>query len=284
MHEHYAVKPALGNIGTAMKILVLGAEGMLGHQLVRELGTRHVVTPAARRDADLRDPAALHALIAKAGPAAVINAAGVIPQRPGSADALENLEMNAMLPQRLAGLCREHGARLLHVSTDCVFSGEQGNYRESDRPDPVDLYGRTKLLGEAEGPGVQVLRTSLIGASPARRTGLVEWFLSQRGPVQGYKNAIFSGVTTREFARVAALLLEGPAAAGLYHLSAAPISKFDLLSHLGERLGLTTQILPAAEPRIDRSLDSARFRADFSYEPPPWEAMLDELAAELKAR
>ena len=267
-----------------MKILVLGAQGMLGHQLVSSLQARHEVTAAVRRDADLRDPAALQALLARAAPAAVINAAGVIPQRPDGADAVENLEVNALLPQRLAVLCRAAGARLIHVSTDCVYSGERGNYREQDRPDPVDLYGRTKLLGEPAGAGVLVLRTSLIGASPARRTGLVEWFLAQRGPVQGYRHAIFSGVTTQEFARVAELLLARPAAAGLYHLSAAPISKFDLLSQLRERLGLATQILPAAEPRIDRSLDSARFRADFSYVPPSWDAMLDELAAALKQR
>jgi dTDP-4-dehydrorhamnose reductase len=265
-----------------MRILVLGSDGMLGHRLVRGLGARHQVTAASRRDADVRDMARVRGLLGVSAAEAVVNAVGVIPQRRDGGDAAENIEVNALFPHLLARACGDAGARLVHVSTDCVFSGLRGQYREEDPPDPVDLYGRSKLLGEVEGAATLTLRTSLIGPSPARGTGLVEWFLAQRGPVRGYRNAVFSGLTTVEFTRVIEHLLARPPAGGLYHLSAAPISKLDLLTRLRDRLGLDTPIEPEDEPRVDRSLDSSRFRAAFGYEPPSWDAMLDELAAQMK--
>jgi len=261
-----------------MKVLVLGGDGMLGHRLALGLRARHEVSAITRRDADVRDMSRIRSLLENSGAQAVVNAVGVIPQRQDGNDTIENLEVNALFPHLLARACGDAGARLIHVSTDCVFSGRRGNYGEQDNPDPVDLYGRTKLLGEVQEGIALTLRTSLIGWSPARRTGLVEWFAAQRGPVQGYRNAIFSGLTTPEFTRVADLLLNGPVASGLYHLSAAPISKLELLTRLRDRLGLDTEILAADEPRVDRSLDSSRFRAAFSYAPPSWDAMLDELA------
>jgi dTDP-4-dehydrorhamnose reductase len=128
------------------------------------------------------------------------------------------------------------------------------------------------------------LRTSMIGTELARKTGLVEWFLSQRGQtIKGYRTAIFSGFTTAELARVIErLLISHPQAAGLYHVSAAPISKFDLLSHLSDRLDLGIRIEPDDAVAIDRSLDSSRFRREFGYAPPSWDAMLDELASEIR--
>jgi dTDP-4-dehydrorhamnose reductase len=191
--------------------------------------------------------------------------------------------VNALLPHRLAIACRAAGARLVQLSTDCVFSGDKGAYREEDRPDPVDVYGRSKLLGEVTGEGALTLRTSMIGLGLNRKTSLVDWFLAQKGRVQGYRKAIFSGLTTRELSRVIRMILEKhPQASGLYHLSAAPIDKYTLLTKLRERLGKSIEIVPVDEPRIDRSLDSTRFRRVFAYQPPEWEAMLDELAIETR--
>ena len=265
-----------------MRILVLGSDGMLGHRLVLGLGARHEITAATRSDADVRNMPRVRALLAASAAEAVVNAVGVIPQRQGGDDPNENLEVNALFPPLLARACGDAGARLIHVSTDCVFSGLRGDYSEQDAPDPIDLYGRTKLRGEVEGAATLTLRTSLIGPSPSRRTGLVEWFVAQPGPVQGYRNAIFSGLTTLEFTRVVDGLLARPPAGGLYHVSAAPISKLELLTQLRDRLGLATRIVAVDEPRIDRSLDSSRFRTAFSYAPPSWDAMLDELAAQMK--
>ena len=286
-----------------MRVLVLGGAGMLGHQLLRQLQSRHDTRVTLRQsleaysscgmfhagnafsDVDVCAPGRVEQVLADFRPEVVVNAVGIVKQRPESQDAILSIEVNALLPHRLALDCRAIGARLVHLSTDCVFSGERGNYRESDRPDPVDLYDRSKLLGEVSVENAITLRTSMIGLGLNRKTNLVDWFLAQRGRVQGYRNAIFSGLTTAEIARVIAALIERhPGASGLYHLSAAPISKLDLLSKLRQRLALNLEIVPADEPRIDRSLDSTRFRAAFAYAPPSWDQMLDELAAQIKVR
>jgi dTDP-4-dehydrorhamnose reductase len=284
-----------------MRILIFGGDGMLGHRLLHELAPRHEVRVTLRRaladyarhglfdarnayDAtDVRDGARVEAVLAQFRPQAVINAVGIVKRRPESEDHAISREINGVFPHRLARWCGNVGARLVHLSTDCVFSGRKGNYAESDPPDPVDIYGQTKLEGEVGGAGVVTLRTSMIGTELERKTGLVEWFLAQRGKtVQGWTRAIFSGFVTAELSRViGTLLARFPDAGGLYHASSAPISKFDLLEGINRRLGLGVNIVPDGSQRCDRSLDSTRFRAAFGYAPPGWDAMLDELAAEI---
>jgi len=275
-----------------MKVLVLGGDGMLGHELHRELRDHHEARATQRSQSsdplvfagvEVRGNSRIEELIAQFRPAAVVNCIGIIKQRPESEEAITSIEVNSLLPHRLAIACRAAGARLVQLSTDCVFSGEKGGYREEDRPDPVDVYGRSKLLGETSGEGALTLRTSMIGLGLHRKTSLVDWFLAQKGSVRGYRKAIFSGLTTRELSRVIRMILEKhPQASGLYHLSAAPIDKYTLLVKLRERLGKSIDIVPVDEPRIDRSLDSTRFRRVFSYQPPEWDAMLDELAGETR--
>ncbi len=284
-----------------MKILILGGDGMLGHQLLMLLRERHEVKVTLRQEfaayagvglfnrensfagVDLRVSDRLLAVLGDFHPDAVVNAAGVVKQRPDGLDIVPNLEINALLPHRLALICAATGARLIHISTDCVFSGNRGHYREDDVPDPVDIYGHSKLLGEVARPRVITLRTSIIGRSLYRSASLIEWFLRQEGRIKGYRNAIFSGFTTKEVSRVIAYLLERHAAAsGLYHLSSSAISKYDLLMRLGERLARPVEIIPDDSVRIDRSLDSSRFRAEFAYTPPSWEVMLDELAEDIQ--
>ena len=282
-----------------MKVLVLGGDGMLGHELYRELRDHHearvtlrLAFPQYRNNfveshvfagVEVRGSQRIEQVIAQYQPAAVVNCVGIVKQRPESEEAIASIEVNALLPHRLAIACRAAGARLVQLSTDCVFSGDKGGYREEDRPDPVDVYGRSKLLGEVTGEGALTVRTSMIGRGLYRKTSLVDWFLAQKGKVQGYRRAVFSGLTTRELARVIRMILEKhPQASGLYHLSAAPINKYDLLTKLRERLAAQVDIVPVDEPRIDRSLDSTRFRRVFSYKPPEWDAMLDELAGETR--
>lgn len=283
-----------------MKVLVLGGDGMLGHELFFSLRERHETRVTLRQplaaygahglfnaqnavpQIDVRAPGGIEQVLEDFRPQAVVNAVGIVKQRPESEDALISIEVNSLTPHRLAVACHAIGARLVHLSTDCVFSGRRGRYSETDLPDPPDVYGRSKLLGEVSGEGALTLRTSMIGLGLYRKTSLVDWFLAQKGRVQGYRNAIFSGLTTRELARVIGMLIEKhPQASGLYHVAAQPISKLDLLSKLRERLGLAIEIVPADEPRIDRSLDGTRFRRVFAYTPPTWDAMLDELAADI---
>jgi len=284
-----------------VKVLVLGGDGMLGHELFLELRQRHETKVTLRQPlatyagARLFDSAnAFAGIEARTGndvervleayrPQAVVNAIGIVKQRPDSEDAIPSIEVNSILPHRIAVACGAIGARLVHLSTDCVFSGARGGYTETDVPDASDMYGRSKLLGEVTAEPALTLRTSMIGLGLYRKTSLVDWFLAQKGRVQGYRNAIFSGLTTRELARVIATLLERhPQASGLYHVSAAAISKYDLLLKLRERLRLPVEIVPADEPRIDRSLDSTRFRRVFAWRAPSWDEMLDELAGEIK--
>jgi len=212
-------------------------------------------------------------------PDAVVNAVGLVKQRPDADNAIDSIEINALFPHRLAALCAEFDVRLLHMSTDCVFSGRVGNYREDDTPDALDLYGRSKLLGELSKPHCLTLRTSIIGRELSRYSGLLEWFLAQKGSVKGFRQAIFSGFTTIELARIIErLLADYPRAAGLYHVSSEPIAKYDLLALLRKALGIAIDIVPDDGLRIDRSLDSSRFRSEFDYRPPTWEQMADELA------
>jgi dTDP-4-dehydrorhamnose reductase len=285
-----------------MKILILGGDGMLGHQLLTLLRERHEVKVTLRQEfqayagvrlfsaensfagVDLRVSDRLLAVLSAFRADAVVNAAGIVKQRPDGLDVIPNLEINALLPHRLALICAATRARLFHISTDCVFSGNRGQYREDDVPDPVDIYGHSKLLGEVAQAGVITLRTSIIGRSIYRNASLIDWFLRQQGRIKGYRNAIFSGFTTKEVSRVIATLLERhPAASGLYHLSSSAISKYDLLVRLRDRLGRSIDIAPDDTVRIDRSLDSTRFRSEFGYVPPSWDKMLDELAQDIQA-
>jgi dTDP-4-dehydrorhamnose reductase len=286
-----------------MRILILGGDGMLGHQLLLRLRRGHEARATLRQGAaayaawpmfdarsayfgvNVRTDRPLEAVFAEFRPEAVVNAVGIVKQRPEAEEAIDSIEVNALLPHRLALLCRKSGARLIHMSTDCVFSGDRGGYTEADACDARDLYGLSKRLGEVTGPGCLTLRTSIIGPELSRKAGLLEWFLAQRGPVNGYTGAIFSGFTTLEMARIVERLLAAqPGLQGLYHVAARPISKFDLLVAIRDALGLKTQIAPYSEFRCDRSLDASKFGRDSGYVAPGWTEMIAELAVALKGR
>lgn len=277
---------------------------MLGHQLFRHFKERHDVRVTLRlgREAydvhrvfdpgtafcgiDARQTDVLWQVIADFRPEAVVNAVGIVKQRSEAKEVIPSLEINSLLPHRLALLCRTAGARLVHLSTDCVFSGRRGNYRESDQPDAEDLYGRTKLLGEVSEPHCITLRTSMIGPELSRKTGLLEWFLVQRGQtVKGFTKAIFSGFPTSELARIVEqVLVDAPTVYGVYHVAAAPISKYDLLSLIRDRLRLPVTIERDSTFECDRSLDASRFHRDTGYAPPAWEAMIDDMVRHMTER
>ena len=194
--------------------------------------------------------------------------------------------MNALFPHRLSQVCAAAGARLVHLGTDCVFSGRKGGYIEQDEADPVDLYGRTKLLGELHDAHCLTLRTSIIGLELGRKGSLVEWFLAQTGRVKGFRRAIYSGLTTREMARaISHFLTKDGSLSGLWHLSSTPISKYDLLAGLSRRLARTgVEIVPDDAFTCDRSLDGSALRGRTTYRMPSWDAMLDELADDVLRR
>ena len=286
---------------SAVRVLVLGGDGMLGHQLIRHLRNRHETFATLRRDAksyepfrgsvgertyfgiDAHVPESIGKVVAACRPEAVVNAIGIVKQRSEAGEIIESLEINALLPHRLAKLCGTAGARLVHMSTDCVFSGRRGRYLETDLSDADDLYGRTKFLGETTAAHCVTLRTSIIGPELDRKLGLLEWFLAQRGTVKGYTKAIFSGFTTLEMARVIeTVITAGSSLSGVYHVSSEPISKFDLLTMIRDSLGLSVQIEPYDHVSCDRSLDSTRFRDAMAYRPPTWATMIEELAQSIR--
>jgi len=279
-----------------VRILILGGDGMLGHQLLKYLQPRHDVKVTLRQDLDVYSPFGLFTrdnafdaidirslprlveVMADFRPEAVINAVGIVKQRADAKESIPSLEINALLPHRLALLCKGVGARLVHLSTDCVFSGKKGNYLESDPSDAEDLYGKTKYLGEVHEANSLTLRTSIIGRELSRHTSLLDWFLAQTGTVKGFTRAIYTGFTTLEMSRIIEkMLLEYPHAAGMYQVSSEPINKYELLLLIREKLGRDIEIVPDALFCCDRSLDSARFRQEFNYTPPAWPAMIEEL-------
>jgi dTDP-4-dehydrorhamnose reductase len=208
----------------------------------------------------------------------IINCIGLIKQRSEALDPLASISLNSLFPHQLALVCQKVKARMIHLSTDCVFSGKKGQYVEQDASDAEDLYGRTKFLGEVAYPHAITVRTSMIGRELRTGYGLVEWFLSQKSPVKGYRKAIFSGFTTDELSRILLqYVLPRPELSGIYHVSSEPISKYDLLLFVKESFGYPIDILPDEELIVDRSLDSTRFRQATGYRPPTWEAMIDEL-------
>lgn len=287
------------NTGIVMRLLVLGITGMLGSTAFRLLSRwgGHEVYGTARDSAarawfpeiaedciltgiDVANADRLAAVMARVGPDIVINAIGVIKQIDDALDPLIAIPINAEFPHRLATLCALAGARLIHISTDCVFSGRVGGYRETDPPDATDLYGLSKYLGEIDRPNAVTLRTSIIGPEPAAQHGLVEWFLAQRGSVKGYTGAVFSGLTSAELTRVIAeYVIPRPDLRGLYHVAAKPIAKYDLLQWLRAEYRHPVSIEAAAEPIIDRSLDGDRFRAATGYTAPDWPDMIRQMHA-----
>lgn len=284
-----------------MRVLILGAGGMLGHKVWQVFRDRFDCRAALRRrpqvpmfngdcvieGVDAADFEGIGALIERLHPDVVINCVGVVKQVAAAHDPIASITLNALFPHVLARACARAGARLIHISTDCVFAGTRGSYSENDLPDAADLYGRSKLLGEVTetegaGPLPLTIRTSIIGRELRTSNGLVEWFLSHRGgPVRGFTRAVFSGVTTTVLAETLASVIEHHSGLhGLYHVAAEPVSKYDLLVMLNEAIGAGVTIAPDDSLVIDRSLDAARFRAATGLVPPPWQEMIAALAAE----
>lgn len=273
-----------------MRVLVLGASGMLGNAVLRVMHEKQnlAVFGTVRSNnvphqfskeiantiitgCDVSDHDALVTLFAKVRPDVVVNCIGLIKQLADVDDPLITLPINAMLPHRLASLCALVGARLVHMSTDCVFSGTKGSYTENDISDATDLYGKSKYIGEVNYPHAITLRTSIIGHELQTSHGLIGWFLSQQGSCKGFKRAIFSGLPTVVLAKVIRdVVLPRPELTGVYHVAAKPISKYDLLQLVAEIYGKTIEILPDDNLVIDRSLNADRFNSATEYVVPEW--------------
>lgn len=280
-----------------MKILVLGATGMLGNAMFRFLSAEsgliaygtvrnensrrffpHNLSSQIMAGVDVENHDSLVKLFASILPDVVINCVGLVKQLAESNDPLQAVPINTLLPHRLAALCHITKARLVHISTDCVFSGAKGNYLESDFPDAYDLYGRSKLLGEVDYPNAITIRTSIVGHELAGQRSLVGWFLAQQAAVEGFSRVVFSGLPTVELARVVCeRVLPRPKLHGLYHVAARPISKFELLKLIATTYSKDIEIIQSDEPVINRSLNADRFNKATGYEPPEWSVLVQRM-------
>ncbi|MDD2109855.1 NAD(P)-dependent oxidoreductase [Pseudomonas plecoglossicida] len=280
-----------------MKVLVLGVSGMLGSAVYRVLSASSSLevygsvrgTAALQYFAeniagrilsgvDVENHDSLVRLFARVRPEIVVNCVGLVKQLSDANDPLQAVPINSLLPHRLAMLCQASGARLIHISTDCVFSGKKGSYLETDFPDAYDLYGRSKLIGEVDYPNAITLRTSIIGRELAGNRSLVDWFLSQSGEVRGYSKAIFSGLPTVELANVInQYVIPHPDLHGLYHVAAKPIDKYTLLKLIAASFGREIKIVASDSLVIDRSLNAQRFTEATQYIAPEWPVLIDRL-------
>lgn len=284
------------------RLLILGGDGLLGSHLYLALRASNELCLTLHGDAHGHPPQLFDGAQVACGVAAgdseqiarlldrfrpdwVINGIGLV-KRDLAADACASLEANTVLPHQLARLCGERALRLLHFSTDCVYAGTTGMYREAEPPDCQDWHGRCKALGEPAGAHVLVLRTSFIGLELGCKRSLLEWFLAQRGRVPGYRRAIWSGLSAIEIGRLVDLLVnrEDPLS-GLWHVAGPPITKYELLSALNARLGERGVSVVADDAFVcDRSLDGSALRTRTGYVPPGWDRMLDELAEDIRER
>ena len=283
-----------------MNVLVLGGSGMLGHKIFQILQERTsdawCTIRSAANDAWLDDIDLFHGgnviwqmdafdwprfqdLLRERRPRVIVNCVGVIKQRAAGKDAIPNIELNALLPHRLAALAATWGGRLIHFSTDCVFSGSRGNYSESDPSDAEDLYGKAKFLGEVDAPNSLTLRTSIIGRELSHFKSLLEWFLQQNHKkVQGYTRAMYSGVTTNYLANLTARIIEEQSAlSGLYQVTSATISKYDLLSLIRDAFELDVEIVRDDQFFCDRSMTGEKFVNATGYRTPSWRELVLQL-------
>ncbi len=281
-----------------MKVLIFGGSGMLGHKLVQVLGehfdvfytlrggfgsvARFEILPQAKciENVDVASIEVVRDVIKALRPDVVINAVGVIKQKPSASDVITTLETNSIFPQRLASLAAELTFRLITVSTDCVFSGSKGMYSEQDVPNALDLYGQSKHWGEVSGENCLTLRTSIIGRELSSGHSLIEWFLgNENQTVKGFRRAIYSGFPTIVFADIIKrLITEFPELHGLYHVSSEPINKFDLLELVRDAYSVEIEIEPDDNFVIDRSLDSSLFCSLTGFEPIAWPEMVTLMA------
>jgi len=282
-----------------MKILVLGASGMIGSAMMRVLSENkawEVVGTLRSADAkrfflpavaskllpgvDIDNQDALVRVFSRVQPEVVINCIGLTKHHKESDDPVLAIPINALLPHRIAEVCAVARARLIHVSTDCVFSGLKGSYVEDDPADARDVYGKTKFLGEMNYPHAVTLRTSTIGHEFQSTHGLLEWFLSQEGKCKGFDRAIFSGLPSTVFAQVVRdIVIPRTDLSGLYHVGAEAINKYELLRLIAKVYGKAIDIIRDESFAIDRSLDSGLFYRKTGYIAPSWPELIQSMYA-----
>ncbi len=283
-----------------MKLLILGGTGMVGHTLIKQLSAKYEIFSILRERTDLKSSKFfeqvleknrcifiddinqynnLSGAIKKISPDIVINCIGVIKQRDDIENILNMIKINSLLPHILNDICHTNNIKLIHLSTDCVFSGNKGNYKESDNPDPTDKYGESKLLGEINEGTSLTIRTSFIGPELFNKKSLFEWIKSQKNTeIDGFENAIYSGLTTLTFAQVIENIIDKHQDLnGVWQISSDSISKFELIKMINQKFNLNIKINRNSSFQCNRSLNSSKFKKETAIKIPSWESIINDL-------
>lgn len=281
-----------------MKILIIGGGGMLGHKLVQVWTDKFDIWTTIRgkfenyekyqifdrqktlENVDVEDIKTLETIVEKIKPDVIINAVGIIKQIESSKDVVKTLNINSIFPHQLAEIAEKFEARLICISTDCVFNGKKGNYTEEDISNAGDLYGKSKNLGEVVGKNCLTVRTSIIGRELQTAHSLVEWFLSNEGKeVKGFVNAVYSGFPTIYLAEILEnIIFNFKNLSGLYHVSSEPINKYKLLQLIKDAYKIDIEIERFEDFYINRSLNSAKYRKATGFKPPDWKELVGMMA------
>lgn len=280
-----------------MRVLILGAGGLLGHMLIRVCQAEHDVFGTSRSQFSSSNPLArflpeqnwvgsidvltdgsIDRAIRKTEPSVVVNCIGVTKQRPSSADQQLSTTLNSKLPFEISSICEEGKIRLVHLSTDCVFSGSTGMYLDSTPPDPTDVYGSTKAAGELNNDHDLTIRTSFVGRELQSPTNLFEWIIGQRGEsVRGFTNATYSGFTTEAISKIISQVITNHQSLhGLYNVASEPITKYELICQLNAAMNLGIDAIPDGSFYCDRSLDGTRFKDKTGIPIPTWPEMIED--------
>ncbi len=279
-----------------MRLLIFGITGLIGSSVFRVLSDDSVyeVYGTCRNDKDKHffenkekiissidvfSIDAIQALINNIRPNVIINCIGVTKHLPQISNYATTITVNSLWPHELAKLADDIGAKLIQVSTDCVFSGRFGNYSETDIPDAVDLYGRSKILGEVIYNNHLTVRISTIGHEISTTYGLLDWFLSQKKSCKGYSQAFFSGLPSIYFAQILSqFILPRPDLQGLYHISAEPIDKFSLLKLIALQYGKKIHIEADESVVVNRSLNGSKFSDETGFLSLKWPELIKLMA------
>ena len=279
------------------RVLILGSTGLLGSTILKYFSIKSnfecfgtirkssdkkklkYINKVKLYKVDFDKSRSLRKIFNMIKPNLVINCIGVVKQVLNNNMNSEIIRVNSFLPHYLSELANENNKiRFIHFSTDCVFSGLKGRYLESDFTDAKDIYGVSKMLGEVDNLNTLTLRTSIIGQELKTNYSLLNWFLSQKKQIKGYKNAIFSGLTAPEIASVIHnYVMPNKKIRGIYHLSGKPISKYDLLCILKKIYKKKIKIVPDLKIKINRSLNSNLFQKVTGYKPPTWNKLIEEM-------
>lgn len=260
---------------------------MLGHSLYNELKKNHQILGLVRSESwspellsgykvpETKDDFVhIEKIIEQFRPDMILNCVGIIKQLKQSKDKIASLEVNSLWPHLLAEMAKKYESKMIHFSTDCVFSGDKGNYLESDLADARDTYGLSKYMGEVDYPNTLTLRTSIIGHELNSNNSLIDWFLSQKNECKGFAKAIYSGFPTIEVAYFLEQFIFKNFISGIYHFSSDPINKYELLQTVARIYQKKITIIRNEDFKIDRSLNSDLLRNKLGFKPKSWEEMI----------